>query len=182
MERHKCPRRTAELFILQNPSRRKPPGFALRGVLQEPQFGIYFAASATPWGINTTKTIQEWLSSADVSVLVKEWLRENHGQTRQALARYVCEELDLKDAMGALRIGGTVKALSVLEARWHWRKHGAWPQRADQADGVAQRHPRLRAEPAVAPGEGNHAQEREGYPSEPGGVVGQLSMGRGRVW
>ncbi len=31
MERHECPRRTAELFILQNPSRPNPSGVALRG-------------------------------------------------------------------------------------------------------------------------------------------------------
>jgi hypothetical protein len=71
--------------------------------------------------MHTSSTIQERLASADAVALVKEWLKENRGQGRHALARYVCEALDLKDARGQLRIDGTLKALRVLEARGHWR-------------------------------------------------------------
>ena len=71
--------------------------------------------------MHTTSTIQEQLASADAVALVKKWLKENRGEMRQALARYVCEALDLKDARGALRMGGTLKALRVLETRGYWR-------------------------------------------------------------
>jgi len=88
--------------------------------------------------MHTTSTIQERLASADVVALVKEWLKEKRGKSRQALARYVCVALDLKDARGQLRIGGTLKALRVLEARGYWRlpkgqgkdgKSGRWKPR-----------------------------------------------------
>jgi len=69
----------------------------------------------------TTTTIQERLTSDDAVALVKEWLKQNRGKNRQALARYLCEALNLKDARGKLRIGGTVKALRVMEARGYWR-------------------------------------------------------------
>jgi hypothetical protein len=91
----------------------------------------------------TTSTIQERLASADAVALVKGWLRENRGQPRQALARYACETLGLRDARGELRIGGTVKALRLLEARGYWRlpkgrnrnaKAGRWrPRRLGRA-------------------------------------------------
>ena len=71
--------------------------------------------------MHTTSTIQERLGSADAVALVKGWLKENRGKNRQALARYVCEALDLKDARGQLRVDGTVKALRVLEKRGNWR-------------------------------------------------------------
>ena len=71
--------------------------------------------------MHTTSTIQEQLASATTVALVKKWLKANRGETRQALARYVCEALDLKDARGELRIGGTLKALRVLETRGAWR-------------------------------------------------------------
>jgi len=93
--------------------------------------------------MHTTSTIQERLASAESVALVKGWLRENRGQTRQALARYVCETLGLRDARGELRIGGTVKALRLLEARGYWRlpkgrnrnaKAGRWrPRRLGRA-------------------------------------------------
>ena len=53
--------------------------------------------------------------------LVKEWLKANPEQTRQALARYVCGALDLRDARGQLRTDGTLKALRTLAARGYWR-------------------------------------------------------------
>ena len=71
--------------------------------------------------MHTTSTIQERLAGPDAVAWVKDWLSENQGQSRQALARYVCEAFDLKDARGALRTGGALKALRVLEGRGYWR-------------------------------------------------------------
>lgn len=71
--------------------------------------------------MNTTITIQERLTCTDAVALVKEWLKMNKGQSRTALARHVCEALDLKDARGQLRMGGVQKALRVLESQGHWR-------------------------------------------------------------
>ena len=76
---------------------------------------------ATPLRMNTPRTIQERLASAEAAALVKEWLKENPESNRQELARYLCEALGLKDARGMLRTGGTLKALRVLEARGYWR-------------------------------------------------------------
>lgn len=71
--------------------------------------------------MNTTSTIQERLASADAVALVKDWLKANKRGTRTALARHMCEALDLKDARGHLRMGGAQKALRVLESQGHWR-------------------------------------------------------------
>ena len=71
--------------------------------------------------MHTTSTIQERLEGADAVALVKTWLKTNPGKSRQALARSVCEALDLKDALGELRTGGTLKALRGMEARGYWR-------------------------------------------------------------
>ena len=86
--------------------------------------------------MHTTSTIQERLAGADAVELVQGWLKVNQGKNRQALARYVCEALDLKDARGQLRVGGTLKALRVLETRGCWRlpkvkrtKSGRWKPR-----------------------------------------------------
>jgi hypothetical protein len=83
--------------------------------------------------------------------LVKKWLKENRGNGRQALARHVCEALDLKDAQGALRLDGTLKALRVLEARGFWRlpkarivsgNPGGWkPRRLGRAVAAPRRVP-----------------------------------------
>jgi hypothetical protein len=71
--------------------------------------------------MDTTSTIQERLASAEGVALVKDWLRDNKGKGRVALARHVCERLDLRDARGRWRQGGTQKALRVLEGRGYWR-------------------------------------------------------------
>ena len=71
--------------------------------------------------MNTSSTIQERLASAEGTALVKEWLRDNKGKGRVALARHVCERLGLRDARGGLRQGGAQKALRVLEGRGYWR-------------------------------------------------------------
>ena len=71
--------------------------------------------------MENTSTIQERLASDEGRALVKEWLRGNKGKGRLALARHVCERLDLRDARGRLRQGGTQKALRVLESRGYWR-------------------------------------------------------------
>lgn len=52
---------------------------------------------------------------------MKAWLKEHRGESRLALARYVCKALELRDARGEPRLGGTLKALRVLEGRGYWR-------------------------------------------------------------
>jgi hypothetical protein len=51
--------------------------------------------------MDTTKTIQERLASGEGVALVKEWLRDNKGKGRVALARHVCERLEMRDARGS---------------------------------------------------------------------------------
>jgi hypothetical protein len=97
--------------------------------------------------MQTTTTIQERLTSDDAVTLVKEWLKQNRGQHRQALARHLCETLNLKDARGKARIGGTVKALRVLEARGYWRLPKA--QNANSQSG--RWHPRRLGRPVPVP-------------------------------
>jgi hypothetical protein len=99
----------------------------------------------------TTHTIQQRLASAAAVALVQEWLRANRGKSRQALARHVCAALELRDARGRLRTGGTLKALRVLEARGYWRlpkaknaqgKLGRWkPRRLGWAVAVPRQVP-----------------------------------------
>jgi hypothetical protein len=102
--------------------------------------------------MHTTSTIQERLGSADAVALVKEWLRENRGKSRQALARYVCEALDLKDARGQLRLDGTLKALRVLEGRGNWRLPKARKLNVKAGRGKPRRLGRPVAEPRAVPG------------------------------
>jgi hypothetical protein len=71
--------------------------------------------------MHTTSTIQQRLANADAIELIQCWLKANPEESRVELARHVCEALDLKDARGQLRIGGTLKALRVLEARGFWQ-------------------------------------------------------------
>jgi hypothetical protein len=97
--------------------------------------------------MHTTSTIQERLASADAVALVKEWLREKRGQPRQALARYVCEALELKDARGELRISGTIKALRVLESRGYWRL----PKGRNPSAKAGRWRPRRLGRPVVRP-------------------------------
>jgi hypothetical protein len=67
------------------------------------------------------QTIQEQLSSPEVVAMVRHWLRKNKCEGRRALARHLCEELDLKDRWGEPRLAGVQKALRVLEAKGHWQ-------------------------------------------------------------
>ena len=84
--------------------------------------------------------------------LVKTWLKTNPGKSRQALARSVCEALDLKDALGALRIGGTVKALRGMEARGYWRLPKAQNANGKGTCGRPRRLGRAVALPRAVPG------------------------------
>lgn len=68
-----------------------------------------------------TSTIQEQLSSPKIITRVRNWLRKNKSKGRYALARYLCDGLDLHDRMGKLRVAGVQKALRVLEARGLWK-------------------------------------------------------------
>jgi hypothetical protein len=95
--------------------------------------------------MDTTSTIQERLASAEGVALVKEWLRDNKGKGRVALARHVCERLDLRDARGRWRQGGTQKALRVLEERGYWRL----PKR--QSRGPGRWQPRRRGHRVAQP-------------------------------
>ena len=73
------------------------------------------------WGMKTTKSIKELLAEAENVRLVKHWLDKNKGSNRFALAKYVCENLDLRDATGRLRVSTTAKALRDLESQGYWR-------------------------------------------------------------
>jgi hypothetical protein len=86
--------------------------------------------------METTCTVQERLAKPDSVELVNAWLKSNRGKSRLALARHVCEALDLRDAQRKPRLGGTLKALRVLEGRGYWRlpkpqhpKPGSWQAR-----------------------------------------------------
>lgn len=109
--------------------------------------------------MHTTSTIQERLASADAHTLVKEWLTTNRGEPRQALARYVCGALDLKDARGQLRIGGTLKALRVLEKRGAWRL----PKAQNGGGGKGHGKPRRLGRPVAVPnGVPSRAEQMQG--------------------
>ena len=71
--------------------------------------------------MKTTKSIKELLAEAENVRLVKHWLDKNKGANRFALAKYVCENLDLRDATGHLRVSTTAKALRDLEVQGYWR-------------------------------------------------------------
>ena len=101
--------------------------------------------------METTQTIQETLSSPRGTAAVKEGLRTFASGPRAALARHLCDELDLRDPQGEPRLAGVQKALRVLEARGLWKlpasKGPAWqgwqPRRRDAPvappEGVPQR-------------------------------------------
>ena len=98
-------------------------------------------------------TIQERLASADAVEWVQDWLRTKKRKSRTALARDVCTAFELKDARGQLRVGGTLKALRVLEARGCWRlpkrqgaKPGSWQPRRLSRRVAAPRNVPARAE------------------------------------
>ncbi len=72
--------------------------------------------------MKTRQTIQEQLSSPDVVAMVKDWLEKNKQQGRRALARHLCQELDLNDShTGKPRLAGVQKALRVLESQGYWK-------------------------------------------------------------
>ena len=72
--------------------------------------------------MKTRQTIQEQLSSPDVVAMVKDWLQKNKQQGRRALARHLCQELDLNDShTGKPRLAGVQKALRVLESQGYWK-------------------------------------------------------------
>lgn len=71
--------------------------------------------------MKTQQTIQERLANPEVTKKVRDWLKRNKHESRLALARYVCEELVLKDPRGKARLAGVQKALRVLEAKGYWK-------------------------------------------------------------
>ena len=71
--------------------------------------------------MKTHQTIQEQLASPQVVRKIRDWLGRNKHERRLALARYLCEELALKDARGKPRLAGVQKALRVLEAKGYWK-------------------------------------------------------------
>jgi hypothetical protein len=79
--------------------------------------------------MKTNQTIQEQLASPEVVREIRDWLKSNKHKSRLALARYVCEELALKDPRGKARLAGVQKALRVLEAKGYWKlakRHGVY--------------------------------------------------------
>lgn len=80
----------------------------------------------------TIQTIQEQLSSPEGVAIVTDWLQKNKQQGRRALARHLCQALDLNDAhTGKPRLAGVQKALRVLESQGYWQlpKNQAAPQK-----------------------------------------------------
>ena len=80
----------------------------------------------------TIQTIQEQLSSSEGVAIVTDWLQRNKQQGRRALARHLCQALDLNDAhTGKPRLAGVQKALRVLESQGYWQlpKNQAAPQK-----------------------------------------------------
>lgn len=67
------------------------------------------------------QTIQEQLASPEIIRKIRDWLEGNKRKRRLALARYLCEELALKDRRGKPRLAGVQKALRVLEDRGYWK-------------------------------------------------------------
>jgi hypothetical protein len=83
--------------------------------------------------MKTEQTIQERLASPEVLRKIKDWLRRNKHESRLALARYVCEELVLKDPRGKSRLAGVQKALRVLEDQLRVHIYAAHFGAEDQA-------------------------------------------------
>lgn len=71
--------------------------------------------------METALTIQEHLSSPRGVAAVRGWLGRLPEGSRGALARSLCEELELRDHRGRPQLGGVQKALRVLEARGLWQ-------------------------------------------------------------
>jgi len=67
------------------------------------------------------KSIKDALSHPDSVKLISAWLAANEGNTRTELAKYICQELDLRDATGELRLATTRKALRDLEKKGYWK-------------------------------------------------------------
>lgn len=71
--------------------------------------------------MKTQQTIQERLASPTVVSTIRDWLKRSKQEPRLALAKYLCQELGLKDPRGKPRLAGVQKALRVLEAKGYWR-------------------------------------------------------------
>jgi hypothetical protein len=72
-------------------------------------------------GMETTLTVQEHLASPQGIAAVAGWVKSFPEGSRGALARHLCEELDLRDPRGRPQMGSVQKALRVLEAQGLWR-------------------------------------------------------------
>lgn len=71
--------------------------------------------------MKTHQTIQEQLASPEVVSKIRHWLEGNKRKRRLALARYLCEELALRDGRGKPRLAGVQKALRVLADKGYWK-------------------------------------------------------------
>ena len=69
---------------------------------------------------HTVHTVQEQLASPRGIAAVERGLASFKDGSRGALARYLCDELELRDPRGKPRLAGVQKALRVLEARGLW--------------------------------------------------------------
>ena len=97
-----------------------------------------------------TNSIKKLLAEAENVKLVNDLLEANKCKSRMILARYVCEQLDLRDTTGRLRTSTTLRALRELEVQGLWElpkpKHkksskGWNPRRLNEAVQAPQKVP-----------------------------------------
>jgi hypothetical protein len=95
--------------------------------------------------MQTALSIQQILAQPENTRLVVQLLESEGVINRSDLTRELCEQLDLRDPKGKLRLGTTHKALRVLEAK------GLWKLPTAERLGSGQWQPKRLAKPVVAP-------------------------------
>ena len=70
--------------------------------------------------MQTAISVQQILAQPQHTRLVRELLKNEGVSTRSALARELCQRLDLRDPKGDWRLATTLKALRDLEAQGFW--------------------------------------------------------------
>jgi hypothetical protein len=95
--------------------------------------------------MQTALSIQQILAQPENTRLVTQLLESEEVINRSDLARELCEQLDLRDPKGDLRMGTMRKALRVLEAK------GLWKLPAAESVGTGPWKPKRLAKPVAAP-------------------------------
>jgi len=95
--------------------------------------------------MQTALSIQQILAQPENTRLVTQLLESEEVINRSDLARELCEQLDLRDPKGDLRMGTMRKALRVLEAK------GLWKLPAAESVGTGPWSPKRLAQPVAAP-------------------------------